>query len=63
MGNNFTGVNDYYTDPQIHSLDEKGFGIGNLGEVGFKKFFETHQCNAVCAYLGLNPINPRKDDA
>jgi len=26
------GVGDVYTDPQIHSLDGKGFGLGNYGQ-------------------------------
>eukprot|EP01079_Euglenida_sp_SAG-EU17-18_P008589 gene8589-1535_t len=30
------GVDDKYTDPQIHSYDGKGFGAGNLGPEGFK---------------------------
>jgi len=38
------GVADQYTDPQIHAVYEKGFGLGNLGELGIQKFFETHQC-------------------
>lgn len=25
------GVSNFYTDPQIHSVDGKGFGLGNLG--------------------------------
>eukprot|EP00906_Rhabdomonas_costata_P037192 RCo052289 len=34
------GVNDMYTDPQIHSKDGKGFGKGNLGVEGMLKFFQ-----------------------
>ena len=56
------GVDDFYTDPQIHSIDEKGFGIGNLGEIGFRKFFETHKCNSVCVALGLSPVLQKVDD-
>ena len=42
------GVDDLYTDPQIHSRDGKGWGHGNLGAQGMLKFFETHHCNAIC---------------
>lgn len=47
------GVNDIYTDPQVHTKDHKGFGIGNLGQKGIVKFLITHQCNAICKYLKL----------
>ena len=42
------GVNDLYTDPQIHSKDELEFGKGNLAEAGMKAFKETHVCNPLC---------------
>ncbi|MES1916812.1 MAG: hypothetical protein MHM6MM_008598, partial [Cercozoa sp. M6MM] len=47
------GVSDLYTDPQIHSRDGRGFGKGNLGERGFRRFLATHRCNAICRYLRL----------
>lgn len=47
------GVEDDYTDPQVHTKDHKGFGIGNLGQKGIVKFVITHQCNAICKYLKL----------
>jgi hypothetical protein len=31
------GVGDYYTDPQILSIDGKGYGIGNIGLEGIIK--------------------------
>eukprot|EP00455_Lapot_gusevi_P006767 TRINITY_DN1289_c0_g4_i2.p1 TRINITY_DN1289_c0_g4~~TRINITY_DN1289_c0_g4_i2.p1 ORF type:complete len:364 (+),score=69.66 TRINITY_DN1289_c0_g4_i2:172-1263(+) len=52
------GVGDLYTDPQMHSIDGKGFGKGNLGKRGFDKFLQTHRCNRICQYLKLPPINP-----
>jgi Alpha-kinase family len=55
------GVGDMYTDPQIHSWDGKGFGKGNLGQRGFKKFLGTHRCNAICRYLRLPSVNARDD--
>jgi len=48
------GVGDMYTDPQIHSSDGLGFGLGNKGHRGIKKFFETHKCNDICVGLGLS---------
>lgn len=47
------GVDDCYTDPQIHSLDGKGYGDGNMGEKGIQTFLATHRCNPICQYLNL----------
>eukprot|EP00961_Rhodomonas_salina_P180820 2440406-Rhodomonas_salina.1 len=44
----FQGVEDYYTDPQIHSEDGEGFGTGNMGMEGVTRFFDTHKCNLIC---------------
>lgn len=46
------------TDPQIHCLDTKRFGKGNLGYEGIVKFFFTHKCNFYCQKLGL--LHPRE---
>lgn len=48
------GVNNTYTDPQIHSRYwwEK-YGTGNRTDLGIKEFFVTHKCNAYCMSLGL----------
>ncbi|KYQ91743.1 myosin heavy chain kinase [Tieghemostelium lacteum] len=54
------GVNDFYTDPQIHTKNAQGFGEGNLGETGFHKFLQTHKCNPVCDFLKLKPIGVSK---
>uniref|UniRef100_M4C6H9 Alpha-type protein kinase domain-containing protein n=1 Tax=Hyaloperonospora arabidopsidis (strain Emoy2) TaxID=559515 RepID=M4C6H9_HYAAE len=51
------GVADSYTDPQIHSADGRGFGVGNLGTLGMEKFLESHRCNEICRWLGLRSIN------
>eukprot|EP00997_Jenningsia_sp_PLL12_P002800 NODE_1497_length_1145_cov_92.618613_g1219_i0.p1 GENE.NODE_1497_length_1145_cov_92.618613_g1219_i0~~NODE_1497_length_1145_cov_92.618613_g1219_i0.p1 ORF type:complete len:250 (-),score=53.53 NODE_1497_length_1145_cov_92.618613_g1219_i0:56-805(-) len=47
------GVGDMYTDPQIHTADGQGFGIGNIGQEGIDRFLDTHHCNPVCRALGL----------
>jgi len=50
------GVNEYYTDPQIHTVTGEGYGEGNLGKAGINAFFSKHKCNEVCRYLGLPPV-------
>ena len=55
------GVGDLYTDPQIHTLNGRDFGKGNLGRQGFQKFLASHRCNDICRYLKLQLINPKKD--
>eukprot|EP01133_Synstelium_polycarpum_P004097 gene4097-4781_t len=55
------GVGDHYTDPQIHTYDGIGYGVGNLGQKGFEKFIDTHKCNAICQYLNLQMINPKSE--
>lgn len=43
------------TDPAIHTLDLTRFGHTNLGQEGFKLFFQTHECTKCCRDLGLPP--------
>eukprot|EP01112_Ceratiomyxa_fruticulosa_P012324 TRINITY_DN3405_c0_g1_i1.p1 TRINITY_DN3405_c0_g1~~TRINITY_DN3405_c0_g1_i1.p1 ORF type:complete len:930 (+),score=265.74 TRINITY_DN3405_c0_g1_i1:296-3085(+) len=47
------GVEDHYTDPQVHTKDGKGFGLGNLGMRGIERFLKSHKCNPICNQLGL----------
>lgn len=49
------GVGKLLTDPAIHTLDPERFKLSdtNLGKEGFKFFFSTHVCNALCNKLGL----------
>eukprot|EP01006_Ploeotia_vitrea_P050638 TRINITY_DN67480_c2_g1_i2.p1 TRINITY_DN67480_c2_g1~~TRINITY_DN67480_c2_g1_i2.p1 ORF type:complete len:544 (+),score=59.80 TRINITY_DN67480_c2_g1_i2:48-1679(+) len=54
------GVDDLYTDPQIHSKDQRGFGKGNVGSKGIQEFFRTHLCNTVCEHLGIALPTRRK---
>merc|ERR1719242_1163472 len=51
------GVGDLYTDPQMHTVDGKGCGKGNMGKRGIEKFLSSHQCNAICTHLKLPPTN------
>ena len=50
------GVGDMYTDPQVHSASDKGFGSGNLGIRGMALFFSTHKCNNLCKWMHLTPF-------
>lgn len=51
------GVNDFFTDPQIHTEDGKGLGMGNMGQEGIDKWGSKHQCNEVCRAIGLRDLN------
>jgi TPR repeat protein len=46
------GVQDLYTDPQIHSTDLL-YGDGDLGRRGMGLFFHSHRCNDLCSLLEL----------
>mmetsp|Transcript_29408 Transcript_29408/g.74012 ORF Transcript_29408/g.74012 Transcript_29408/m.74012 type:complete len:453 (-) Transcript_29408:26-1384(-) len=55
------GVDDLYTDPQIHSPSHKR-GKGNMGKAGIDMFLETHHCNEICKFLKLPMINKKVFD-
>ena len=51
------GVNELFTDPQIHTLHNADTNQkGDMGLHGFGEFFRTHVCNNVCRQLRLPPI-------
>jgi len=56
------GVEHFFTDPQVHSSDGLGFGMGNRGEDGIRCFLESHRCNHICGQLGLSATPKRKGD-
>eukprot|EP00727_Mastigamoeba_balamuthi_P014621 m51a1_g9785 putative myosin heavy chain (466) ;mRNA; r:1695421-1698611 len=60
------GVDDVYTDPQVHTVEdspitEQLLGKGNMGPLGFQQFLSGHKCNAICQYLRLPPVNAKSD--
>ena len=46
------GVGDLYTDPQMHTLDQRDYGDANLGTKGMALFFSSHVCNPICIAMG-----------
>jgi len=56
------GVGSFYTDPQIHSFDGEGFGLGNMGQEGLTRFLKTHECNGICRLVGLPPVTVKETD-
>ena len=46
-------VGTFYTDPQIHTLDGSGFGAGNMGEEGIRRFLRSHRHTLLCEQLDL----------
>jgi len=56
------GVGSFYTDPQIHTFDGHGFGLGNLGHDGLTKFLKTHECNDLCRLLDLPAVKVTETD-
>ncbi len=49
------GVGPILTDPSVQTKNNGHFNLShtNLGHDGFKFFFSTHKCNAICASLRL----------
>ena len=47
------GVDDIFTDPQIHTRRGDDFGDGNLGISGMALFFSTSRYDALCKALRL----------
>jgi len=48
------GVEDWYTDPQVHSRRPGKYGGGDLGVEGMRKFRDSHRCNEICKFLKLS---------
>jgi hypothetical protein len=52
----FIGVGDLYTDPQIHTIDGRGMGLGNNGAKGIQRWVASHRCNSICRQLKLPQV-------
>ncbi len=51
------GINDFYTDPQIHTAQEESvLGMGNRGLDGTARWVAKRQCNDMCRAKGLHPL-------
>ena len=46
-------MGDLYTDPQMHTVDQKDYGEANLGVRGMALFFSSHVCSPLCQTLGV----------
>lgn len=63
------GVDYTFTDPQIHTVDGKGFGLGNKGMEGMQMFIQNHKrsgCNRWCADVRIKndwPAVRKKSDS
>lgn len=55
------GVGDLFTDPQIHTEEGKGLGMGNMGADGIAKWVVKHKCNPICRAIGLRSLIPSRD--
>lgn len=55
MVTDLQGCGHIFTDPAVQTKDPNRFKLSrlNYGVAGFKFFFATHVCNAVCAKLAL----------
>ncbi len=55
------GVRDFggyqLTDPAIHSIDWQ-YGKTDMGNVGIRNFFCSHNCTSFCKYLAIENIRP-----
>ena len=52
------GVGLVWTDPQIHTADGRGYGMGNLGREGIESFLAGHRHGATSRRLGLPRMRP-----
>ncbi|KAF5831931.1 kinase-like domain-containing protein [Dunaliella salina] len=48
------GVGTTWTDVQINSLAQEGYGQSDMGRQGMKAFFASHACNSLCRALKIS---------
>merc|ERR1712083_700905 len=51
------GVGTFYTDPQVHTFDGQGFGAGNMGAAGIRRFLASHRHSLLCEELKLPSLD------
>ncbi|CBY34062.1 unnamed protein product [Oikopleura dioica] len=56
------GVNDLWTDPQIHSANGLDYGDGNLGVRGMALFFLSHTCSTLCDFFNLTKFEKHESE-
>lgn len=47
------GTDFCFTDPSVCTTSGHRFGKADVGQAGITRFFERHDCNAVCSHLRL----------
>ena len=51
------GVECQLTDPEISTLEQNDFCIGNCGKEAFQLFFFQHKCNEFCEALLVGKVD------
>ena len=54
------GVNSFYTDPQIHTWDGEGFGLGNMGAEGSSSTWRRRRATCSSTSSGCRRSTPAR---